>query len=360
MLLIDIFVRFPSIALSVVLIILMTRDARRYYQAWLAIGLLTTSIASSLHTMPGELELPGMIYSVALFVSVPASAFEWWFARSLLEDRFRPGLIDWSIMAAACFFKLGWSLQGIAIMLPAHGFRYIGSYTLSILMVIYIIWIAVSGLRNDLVVQRRRARYWFIFFFAVTGGSNLMMELAGYSGAVEAIFIHATTLPILLWVVIWLSRLAPEKLFFMEDEALPVVQTDIPERMGPAFQRLTRFMETDQGYTDHSLTIGKLAKEVRLPEHQLRRLINKSLGHRNFATYLNTYRLEHAKTALSDPEQVQIPILTLAMDAGYKTLSTFNRAFKAAENETPSGYRKRALLQVLGETATNISETEKV
>ena len=168
-------------------------------------------------------------------------------------------------------------------------------------MIIYIIWIAVSGLQNDLVEQRRRVRYWFILFFAVTGGANLVMELAGYSGAVEAIFIHSTTLPILLWVVIWLSKLEPDKLFFMENEGPRLAQADIPERMGPAFQKLTNFMEMDQGYTDHSLTIGKLADQVGLPEHQLRRLINQTLGHRNFATYLNTYRLAHVKATMSDP-----------------------------------------------------------
>ena len=362
MLLIDIFVRFPSLTLSIVLIIHFARDARQYHQAWLAIGLLTASVASSLHTMPSELGLPGPIYVVALFISVPASAFEWWFARSLLEDRFRPGLIDWSIMTAAFLFKLGWSLQGIGIALPAHGFRYVGSYTVNILMVLYIIWIAISGLQNDLVEQRRRVRYWFIFFFAFTGGANLVMELAGYSGAIEAIFIHATILPIMLWVVIWLSRFTPEKLFFVENESQPTVEVDVPERMGAAYQRLTKFMETDHGYTDHDLTIGKLATQVGLPEHQLRRLINQTLGHRNFATYLNKYRLAHAKTELGNPDQALLPILTLAMDAGYKTLSTFNRAFKAAENETPSDFRKRILREALAETysETPVGETEKV
>ena len=362
MLLIDILVRFPSLTLCVLLVILLARDARRYFQAQLAIGLLVTSIASSLHTMPSELGLPTPIYVVALFVSVPASAFEWCFARSMLEDRFRTGPIDWSIMTAACLFKLGWSLQGIGIVLPVHGFRYIGSYTVNILMVLYILWIAISGLQNDLVEQRRRVRYWFILFFAFTGGANLVMELAGYSGAIEAIFIHATTLPIMLWVVIWLSRLTPEKLFYMESENLTDNRADVPERMGAAYQRLTRLMEIDRGFIDHDLTVGRLADKVGLPEHQLRRLINQTLGYRNFATYLNTYRLAHAKAALADPDKAQIPILTLAMDAGYKTLSTFNRAFKAAENETPSDFRKRLLRERLAErrSETLTSKNEKV
>jgi len=358
MLLTDISVRFPSLTLCAILIILFARDARHYHQAWLAIGLLITSTASSLHTMPSVLRLPEAIYITALFVSVPGSALQWWFSRSILEDRFRLGPIDWIIMAAACLFKLGWSLQGIGIMPPAHGFRYIGSYTLNILMTVYIIWIALSGLQNDLVEQRRPVRYWFVLFLALTGGSALIVELAGYSGAVEAVFIHAITLPMLLWAVIWLSKLTPEKLFFHTKGDQFATPADIPERMGPASRKLKRVMEDDNVYTNQSLTIGKLANHIGLPEHQLRRLINQTLGYRNFATYLNSYRIAHTKAALGDPERAQTPILTIAMDAGYKTLSTFNRAFRATENETPSEFRKRALRRISQAERNTASETE--
>lgn len=350
MLLLDISVRFPSLTLTAVLIILLCRDARQYQDAWIGIAVLTASIASSLHTMPAALGLPYPIFAIALFVSVPAAALQWWFARSILQDDFKPGPIDWAIMAAACAFKLGWSLQGIGITPPAQDLRYVGSYTLNILMSLHIIWLAVSGLQGDLVESRRRVRYWFILFLSVTGSANLFMELAGYSGAVEAIFIHATMLPMLAWAVIWLSKLTPEKLFLKSENDRFKIGARIPDRMRPAFEKLIHVMTVDQIYTDETMTIGKLAGHIGLPEHQLRRLINQGLGYNNFATYLNQYRIAHAKAALSDPEQARIPILTIAMDAGYKTLSTFNRAFKSTENETPSNYRKRALRAALAQS----------
>ncbi len=38
-----------------------------------------------------------------------------------------------------------------------------------------------------------------------------------------------------------------------------------------------------------------------------------------------------------------MPVLTIAMDAGFQSLGPFNRAFKADTGLTPSEYRRQAL-----------------
>ncbi|MEL6323951.1 MAG: helix-turn-helix domain-containing protein, partial [Pseudomonadota bacterium] len=85
------------------------------------------------------------------------------------------------------------------------------------------------------------------------------------------------------------------------------------------------------------------ATRLSVPEHQLRGLINQGMGFRNFSAFLNHYRLADAKTALADPEQARTPILTIALDAGYASLATFNRAFRTSEGQTPSEFRTNAL-----------------
>ena len=72
------------------------------------------------------------------------------------------------------------------------------------------------------------------------------------------------------------------------------------------------------------------------------KLINQRLGHRNFAAYLNGYRLAEVRAALADPAQRDVPILTMALDAGFGSLAPFNRAFRDSEGMTPSEYRERA------------------
>ena len=82
-----------------------------------------------------------------------------------------------------------------------------------------------------------------------------------------------------------------------------------------------------------------------MPEYRLRQAINEGLGHRNFNAFLNRYRIDEAKAALSDPTQQDVAVLTIAMDAGFQSIGPFNRAFKAESGLTPTEFRRDALAQ---------------
>jgi AraC-like DNA-binding protein len=99
-------------------------------------------------------------------------------------------------------------------------------------------------------------------------------------------------------------------------------------------------MTVDRAYRQEGLSIGQLALRLSLPEYQLPQLINQGLGYRNFAVFLNLYRIADTKTALADPAQTEVPILTIALDAGFNSLGPFNRAFKAETGMTPSDFRR--------------------
>jgi AraC-like DNA-binding protein len=108
-------------------------------------------------------------------------------------------------------------------------------------------------------------------------------------------------------------------------------------------RRLEPLMVVDRAYRREGLTIGVLSAELGVPEYRLRQLINEGLGHRNFNAFLNRYRIEETKAALADPEQSEVPVLTIAMDAGFKSIGPFNRAFKSATDLTPTEFRRLAL-----------------
>ncbi|MBR0801556.1 helix-turn-helix transcriptional regulator [Bradyrhizobium jicamae] len=75
-------------------------------------------------------------------------------------------------------------------------------------------------------------------------------------------------------------------------------------------------MTVERIYRRERLTIGLLSAELGVPDYRLRQLINEGLGYRNFNAFLNHYRIGEAKAALVDPEQVEVPVLTIAMDTG--------------------------------------------
>jgi AraC-like DNA-binding protein len=112
----------------------------------------------------------------------------------------------------------------------------------------------------------------------------------------------------------------------------------------PAYQRLMTLME-EGAYRKEGLTVAALAEQVGVPEHQLRRLINRELGFRNFSAFLNERRIADAKTMLAAPENAKKQILQIALDHGYGSIAPFNRAFKDATGKTPSEFRREALEQ---------------
>ena len=103
----------------------------------------------------------------------------------------------------------------------------------------------------------------------------------------------------------------------------------------------------DGGWKTEGLTIGAVARALETPEHQLRRLINNRLGHRNFADFVNSRRIEAAKRRLADPAEARTTVATIAFDLGYGSLGPFNRAFRAAtrihagRNGAPPGPGRR-------------------
>ena len=102
-------------------------------------------------------------------------------------------------------------------------------------------------------------------------------------------------------------------------------------------------METQKAYSNHGFSIGDLAKIVGVPPHQLRKLINQTMGFRNFSSFLNRYRIADVKESLADSSKARTPVLTLAIEAGFSSLAPFNRAFKASEGVTPTDFRAQSL-----------------
>ncbi len=81
-----------------------------------------------------------------------------------------------------------------------------------------------------------------------------------------------------------------------------------------------------------------------MPEYRLRRVINQQLGYRNFNAFINRWRLDEARAALADPARRALPVLSIALEAGFQSIGPFNRAFKTSTGLTPTEFRKQKLI----------------
>jgi AraC-like DNA-binding protein len=205
------------------------------------------------------------------------------------------------------------------------------------------LWHAWRGRTDDLIESRRRVRFWMVVavgLYVITIG---IAEPAVYSGgAPHAIVALIGSSTVFVTLAFCAAMFAARQIDLFGASSRPDAQTQSPgdDRLT---ERLRSLMDHEKPHRDEGLTIAGLAQRLGEQEYRLRRLINRSLGHRNFAQFLNGYRLDEVRSALTDPAQREVPILTIALDAGFGSLGPFNRAFRDAEGMTPSEYRTRAL-----------------
>ncbi len=109
------------------------------------------------------------------------------------------------------------------------------------------------------------------------------------------------------------------------------------EALNRIAEKLEATMREQQLYLDHTLSLSKLAEEVKVSKNYLSQTLNEQLK-KTFFDYVNGWRIQYA---LPEVIAAQKSILKLAMDAGFNARSSFYSAFKKEVGCSPSEYRKR-------------------
>ena len=126
--------------------------------------------------------------------------------------------------------------------------------------------------------------------------------------------------------------------------------TDLSPDLEAPLAHLLAYMTTERPYLDGDLSLTELARRVHLPPSALSQLINTGTG-QNFNDFVNGYRVEEFKRRVREPSGAQLSFLGLALECGFNSKSTFNRAFRKATGQSPRGYV--AGPQVRGVISTN-------
>jgi len=105
---------------------------------------------------------------------------------------------------------------------------------------------------------------------------------------------------------------------------------------------LTEYMKSKKPFLNNQLTLYQLAEEVDILPHNLSRIINQQF-HQNFFDFINLYRIDEFKARIADSKYDNYTLLSIAYDCGFNSKTSFNRLFKEATGQTPSGYKKSLL-----------------
>jgi AraC-like DNA-binding protein len=102
---------------------------------------------------------------------------------------------------------------------------------------------------------------------------------------------------------------------------------------------LLALMTRDHPYRDPDLTLPALAEQLNTTPHKLSEVLNSELS-QTFYDFVNSYRVEDVRRRIAESKSAQVNMLSVAMDAGFASKSTFNQVFKKLTGQTPSTYRK--------------------
>lgn len=205
-----------------------------------------------------------------------------------------------------------------------------------------LLYIALSTATGDLVETRRRFRRWFVAVMALAGLGISVVEVLQLDADLPPVMypLHASGFLVMTVLFMgWATRIAPD-LWPARQIPKPSAAAPLSGAERAVLQRVHATMA--QGiWRQEGLTVAALAAAVNAPEHRVRRAINKGLGYRNFAQFVNAHRIEAACAILADPAQADASVLSIAYDVGFASVGPFNRAFREKHQQSPTEYRNR-------------------
>ncbi|MCW3847911.1 helix-turn-helix transcriptional regulator [Sphingomonas sp. LB-2] len=305
-------------------------------------------LAAAAHTwtqLPEIRPALGVAWVPIWSLSVVGAGLFWAFAIELFEDRARFEFRRLVPIAALLALSVGTTITTGNF---AKGL-WLAHNLIGAILMAHVLFIVAAGWKSDLVEPRRRLRGPVLaagatYAFAVTvveSGEILGRSAEAFSPIAATLLFAMSMAGVLAFLRADAALFGPTEEAPTEDASEPPAELAAEDARAAAM--LERLMREERLSREPGLTVAALAARLRMPEYRLRRLINQRLGHRNFNTFLNQWRLAEAKEALADPAQREVPISTIALDAGFSSLGPFNRAFRTETGQTPSEFRTRSL-----------------
>lgn len=345
----DLALRIGSATILVLLALLLLSNRRRVGLPALLFAPLAVCVAGFVlgNTPLAALRPAGLIGNLANAVSGFTVIFLWWFALSCFDSRFRlqGGILvaglAWACIAAADrgFFGDALAAVGLSQGLVVIGFGVVG----------HVVWRLLDERQGDFIEQRHDARV----LVAVLLGGMLFIDLAadalfGFDWRPLAFSMaqNAMILGFSVWLAGRILAVRHDVLTFGVTGERPVPTSPVRGadrgRNEALYRRLTVLIESERVHLDPTLTFDRFVERMSAPERAVRTLINQQLGFDHFRAFLNHHRVAEARRLLEDGDRDD-KLIAIALDSGFASLASFNRAFRAIEGRSPSAYRSAAL-----------------
>lgn len=101
--------------------------------------------------------------------------------------------------------------------------------------------------------------------------------------------------------------------------------------------KLVAYMTAERPYLDPDLSLADLARRLKTTPVLLSQVVNTGVG-KNFNDFVNEYRVEEFKQQAQNPTNAHLSLLGIALDCGFNSKATFNRAFRKFTGTSPGEF----------------------
>lgn len=160
------------------------------------------------------------------------------------------------------------------------------------------------------------AKFWYYFIFSV-------------------LFYYIALTGLLNTIRLSISYHLPEE---SADQSKDEISTPLKD-IEPLKASLNELMQNKLLYRNPLLSLTELSDEMGVHKKQISAIINRGFE-MNFNDYVNSFRIEEVKNRLEQGGAEDFTILAIALDSGFNSKTTFNRAFKKYTDTTPQQFLK--------------------
>ncbi len=240
-----------------------------------------------------------------------------------------------------------WAKLGVVIDIPVSFLFYtnlfgFANYTyaepitagLKLCLVFGAIYITLRGHKDDLILQRAHLRLFLVGSIALIALPVLLLQMSSLPSITVSVYLSLSCVIFLNTSIALIAFVKVNPGFELAKIPAVTAQTSMDNDIAYLLDRTTN----ERLYADHNLRLKSLADQIGWSESKLRNKVNQELGYRNFNQFVNHFRLDEAGVALL--EQTDKAVLAIALDAGFRSISSFNSAFQSYFEMSPTKYRE--------------------
>ena len=313
------------------------RDARGVWRWSLSFAGFALGIAAFVidNAVTDTFTSVGFWFLPLTFLAKMTVLFGWYLGQASFSDRFRFDAarlgvgLSWTAIVALDLIRLRTGQDGPLDFLGAAG---------AAALMLHLLWFIAAGRGDDLRAGRRRARLWLCGGIVAAVAVDVVVDIVfGFAWRAPGFVLaqNAVILAVALTLALSISRL----------DVAAVAPGPAPTPAGgggrsPEAGRIEALMTHEKLYLDPDLRLPGVAGRLSLSEGAVRSVIHDEFGCDHFRTFLNGYRIEHAKAMMRDPAHADAKLIAIAFDSGFASVASFQRSFKRSEALTPSAWRR--------------------